>query len=196
MVALLVDGPRGLSSSRIKSQWKMLLQELIFAEGSLLTVRTSDYRARDKFIFIRVLLERWIGSSAYCTIDRTAPGTVILVGTTQLNSGGQTYAVQEIINHENYIPILKLNEVSALRTFTEIIYSAAVQPIALSPQFIGGGLNVRGKALNLFLSIDYKFDISNQLPDGEQSMESTKFTPTIFIMWHCKPSQTLIVVLD
>lgn len=93
-----------------------------------------------------IINARWIGSSAYCTAERTPQNTVVVAGSTQLNAGGTTYTLDEVINHEGYIESLKLNEVSALRTSVSIFFTAAVQPVGgLSPQFVMGGVNVRGK---------------------------------------------------
>lgn len=109
-----------------------------------------------------IINERWIGSSAYCTIDRSPQDTLIVAGSTQLSSGGITYTVTEIINHESYIPILKLNEVSVLRTSSAITYSASIQPVGLAAQFFGGGVNVRGEICRLaktFVSITIIFQL-------------------------------------
>lgn len=72
-----------------------------------------------------------------------APSSITaVVGTTTLNSGGTTYAIENIINHPNYNTNRGTNDISLLRTASPITGSSLVASIPISSATIGGAVDV------------------------------------------------------
>lgn len=125
-------------SGRIVGGW-FAFPELLPHQVSL-----KDTTSRLHFCGGFIISERWVGSAAGCTLNRTPENTIILAGTTSLSFGGSTYQVTQIINHEGYFPELRVNDVSLLQTAVPFTYSASIAPIALTVNLVGGGVNGRG----------------------------------------------------
>lgn len=86
-----------------------------------------------------IIANRWVGTAAHCTINRTPANTIVVVGAHNRMSGGITHQSNLIINHENYSGATIANDVSLVRTTTEILFVGAVAPIALGSVHVGGG---------------------------------------------------------
>uniref|UniRef100_A0A7G3B183 Putative trypsin-like serine protease n=1 Tax=Lutzomyia longipalpis TaxID=7200 RepID=A0A7G3B183_LUTLO len=86
-----------------------------------------------------IINNRWVVSSALCTVNRTPDDTWIIVGALQLSNGGTNVFTSNIINHPDYINIGMMNDISLLQTRDSITFSNLVQPLELGSTFIGSG---------------------------------------------------------
>jgi hypothetical protein len=126
-----------------------------------------------------IINERYVGTSGRCSMNRTPANTVVVVGSVRL-AGGTTYNINRITPHEAFVPDLYLNDVAVLHTSTEIVFSAAVGTVSLSPIFVGGGAQVRSKKKIVYL-ISFVILIENfQQLAGVQFHRMASFIPKIF----------------
>lgn len=70
----------------------------------------------------------------------SASEIVVVTGTTTLNSGGDRYLVSRIIAHAEYNPTSSENDISLVRTSTNIEFGEFVSSIAIAVGEVGGGL--------------------------------------------------------
>lgn len=88
-----------------------------------------------------IVNSRWIVTVARCLINRSQINTRVTVGSNSVNEGALLFALQ-IITHEAYNSNTLSNNIALIQTVTDILYSAAVQPIFLNSIFLGGGVGV------------------------------------------------------
>ena len=92
-----------------------------------------------------IINERWIGSSYRCTFWRQPAETIhVVVGATNLSSGGIFYEAVEIVFHPEYRAEgfgNYENDNSVVRIDGVFTFSDTVAPIALATSFVGGGVN-------------------------------------------------------
>ncbi|XP_045501869.1 trypsin-3-like [Colias croceus] len=100
---------------------------------SLVSLRLNIY-AESHFCFASIIRPTWVVTAAHCTVDlRDARIAVYItvVGTNKLSSGGDTYAVKQIINHPNFSDTTYVNDIALLEVAEEIQYYSKVAPMAL-----------------------------------------------------------------
>ena len=89
----------------------------------------------------------WLGASSMSTtkkLRRSGTGTTI-----QSNWHGCGRYVEEIFNHENYLPRLYQNDISLLRMDKRITYTPSLIPVCLpSPEIAEVGQNILPKGLS------------------------------------------------
>ncbi|CAO1353413.1 unnamed protein product [Diamesa hyperborea] len=84
----------------------------------------------------------WVGSAAHCTIDRTPATMVVVSGALSRSFGGITVRVAQIVNHPEFDAITDENDISVIRTATNVgISNDQVSVIPLGSIFIGAGVN-------------------------------------------------------
>lgn len=82
---------------------------------------------------------RWIITAAHCVIDRTIADTQVIVGATQLSTGGYDYQLSRIIPHPNFNTNTMDNNLALLETIHPIdFYPGVVQAIRLGTADIRG----------------------------------------------------------
>lgn len=91
-----------------------------------------------------IINNRWILSAAHCTIGRSLANTRVVVGGLLLNAGGISHQTSAIVNHPDYNGTSIENDVSVVQTVSVIVFTSAVQPIALGSDLIGGGVAAQG----------------------------------------------------
>jgi len=88
-----------------------------------------------------IINNRWVGSAAHCTINRSLAATNVIVGTINRITGGINHPSSRIINHPEYASSSLRNDVSLVQTATPIVFTANVQAIPLASAHTGGGAN-------------------------------------------------------
>lgn len=73
----------------------------------------------------------WIVTAAHCTRDRTYRDIFAAVGSTSLR-GGTVYSLAKIISHEQYVHQNHQNDISLLKTQSNIEYSEHVNQIQIA----------------------------------------------------------------
>ncbi|XP_026759202.2 trypsin CFT-1-like [Galleria mellonella] len=79
-----------------------------------------------------ILNHRSVLSAAHCFYGDPANRWRIRVGSTYANSGGVVYNIASIINHPLYNVVTSDNDVSILRTATNIVFSNVVQAASIA----------------------------------------------------------------
>ncbi|XP_059622758.1 chymotrypsin-2-like [Phlebotomus argentipes] len=87
-----------------------------------------------------ILTNRWVGSAAHCTLNRTPESTWIIVGALLLSSGGTNVFTNRIVNHPDLYPWDEAGDISLLQTRDPIIFSATAAPLVLGSNHIGPGV--------------------------------------------------------
>lgn len=82
-------------------------------------------------------------SAAHCTIGRTTVNTLVVVGTISRTVGGIAHQTSSIINHPEYDATILDNDISLIQTLTTITWTAAVQPIGMTVEYVEGGLEAQ-----------------------------------------------------
>lgn len=77
-----------------------------------------------------ILAERWVITACHCTIGQKAENLLVAVGTIKM-AEGENYYIERIINHEAYNSDNIRNDISLLKTKTEIQFSDLVRPVAI-----------------------------------------------------------------
>lgn len=72
--------------------------------------------------------------------DRPLSNTLVVVGTLTLNAGGLVHLAQTIIIHPEWNREEIINDIAILETSTSITFTATVQPIQLSSEYVEGGV--------------------------------------------------------
>lgn len=88
-----------------------------------------------------ILNNNWILTGAQC-LEYRGPvyNTIVVVGTLTLNAGGVTHLAKTIIIHPEWKLQDLINDIAILETSTSIIFTATVQPIQLSSEYVKGGV--------------------------------------------------------
>lgn len=86
-----------------------------------------------------IINARWVGSAAHCTINRHGGNMVVVVGAHSRISGGHTFGVSQVINHESYSAATLINDISVIQTINEMVELTHVSPIPLGSEFVTGG---------------------------------------------------------
>ncbi|KAJ6645258.1 Chymotrypsin-2 [Pseudolycoriella hygida] len=84
-----------------------------------------------------IINNRWVGSAAHCTINRTPDNTRVRVGSIDRTTGGTLFQAAAIRNHPDFNQLDIINDVCTVQTSGIISFSLTVQPIALASNFIG-----------------------------------------------------------
>ncbi|CAK9804052.1 unnamed protein product [Anthophora quadrimaculata] len=80
-----------------------------------------------------ILNSRYILTAAHCVEGLKSPkGITVQVGTTQLKSGGESYAAEKIVAHSGFSSLTLVNDVAIIRVDRNIAFNNLVQPIALA----------------------------------------------------------------
>jgi len=90
-----------------------------------------------------IVAENWVLTAAHCTINRSTANTISVVNAHHFSADGTPYATQRIVNHEGYDSSVLTNDIALVQTVQNILFSDTVQPIAISHDFIGAGVQVR-----------------------------------------------------
>uniref|UniRef100_A0A1B0DFH7 Uncharacterized protein n=1 Tax=Phlebotomus papatasi TaxID=29031 RepID=A0A1B0DFH7_PHLPP len=83
---------------------------------------------------------RWVVSAAHCTVGRTPGGTIVVLGAHSRTTGGSSFPLTRIVNHQQYNPNTIANDVSVVQTTNAIVFNNLIQPIPLGSAFVGGGV--------------------------------------------------------
>lgn len=88
-----------------------------------------------------ILNDRWIITVAHCTQREftNVSNLRIVVGAHHVVNGGQTYELEQVINHAGYNNESVVNNISLLRTAQPIEFNEAVAPIPLDGEYVLGG---------------------------------------------------------
>ncbi|XP_059619108.1 chymotrypsin-2-like [Phlebotomus argentipes] len=87
-----------------------------------------------------ILTNRWVGTAAHCTLNRTPESVWIIVGALLLSSGGTNVFTNRIVNHPDFYPLDEAGDIGLLETRDPIIFSATAAPILLGSNHIGPGV--------------------------------------------------------
>lgn len=79
-----------------------------------------------------IINNRWVGSAAHCTNNRTPDNTRVRVGSIDRSTGGTLFQAVAIRNHPDFNQLDLVNDVSTIQTSGIITFTLAVQPISLS----------------------------------------------------------------
>ncbi|KAL7028593.1 hypothetical protein ACKWTF_005907 [Chironomus riparius] len=83
-----------------------------------------------------IINRRWVVCAAHCTINRLVANTVIVVGAHNRITGGITHQSERIANHPQYNSATTVNDVSLVRSATDIIESDVIGFIDIEPAHI------------------------------------------------------------
>lgn len=87
-----------------------------------------------------ILNERWAITAAHCTQPpQDEESLIIVVGAHQLHDDGAKYALERVINHSNFSN--GFYDICLLQTRDPIEFGLNVRPIAISRNFVDGGVN-------------------------------------------------------
>lgn len=88
-----------------------------------------------------IISNRWIGSVAHCWRNPISHLMLFaVVGTLKTSDLGIDYRFAFWMNHPEYSPYERKNDIGIGRTRTEIIFTPLVQPIPLGSDFVGAGV--------------------------------------------------------
>lgn len=76
-------------------------------------------------------------TAGHCTTDRTPSGIKIIAGTISRTAPGALYPVETILRHPDFNVVTQVNDISLLKTVTEIIFGASIAPIPMSTTVTG-----------------------------------------------------------
>lgn len=85
--------------------------------------------------------KRWAISASHCTVGRTPANTRVVVGA-QTRTDGTTYTVSAIQNHPDFDANTMENDISAIQTTEEIIFTALIRPVALASSNTAGKIYI------------------------------------------------------
>lgn len=88
-----------------------------------------------------IISDRWIITAAHCTQREftSASNWSVVVGAHHIGNDGESYEVDQVINHGDYHSTSVENDIALLQTNQPIQFNDAVQPIAMRAQFVEGG---------------------------------------------------------
>lgn len=89
-----------------------------------------------------IINELWIGTTAFCVSEYSASAIESVVGTVVWRSGGTHYRISEIVLHNSFIPSIHLNDVAALKTTQEIVFTVNIQPGTLGAVLVNPAMVV------------------------------------------------------
>lgn len=107
-----------------------------------------------------IINNRWVGSAAHCTINRTPDNTRVRVGSNDRSTGGTLFQAITIRNHPDFDHFNIVNDVSTVQTAGIITFSIAVQPITLATSNTGAltatisGWGQTSVTLQIFLKLN------------------------------------------
>ncbi|XP_045489546.1 chymotrypsin-1-like [Pieris rapae] len=107
-----------------------------------------------------IIHEEWVLTAAHCTYGTDAKTLSIVVGSTQLRSGGDRYKIKKIINHENYAKKDFRNDIALIKIDGKIKMKKNVGPIKLKKEPVAAGTSC---ALTGWGKIDNRGTVPNQL---------------------------------
>ncbi|XP_017782137.1 PREDICTED: chymotrypsin-1-like [Nicrophorus vespilloides] len=84
-----------------------------------------------------IINDQWILTAAHCVQGSSPSSLNVVVGSNQLNAGGEKYKVSKVIYHENYDSSAIKNDVAVLKLEKPLTFSKTVQPIPLASSSIG-----------------------------------------------------------
>lgn len=84
---------------------------------------------------------RWVISAAHCLRGKrlNVSHIGIIVGAHHFSQDGQIYKVEQIIRHNGFDEVTKINDISLLQTVSFVSYNDKVQPIPISKEWISAG---------------------------------------------------------
>lgn len=112
-----------------------------------------------------IISNRWIVTAAHCFDKFTSNVTnlVVIAGIVDLrDETGQTHEIEDIQVHPKYNQHIVANDIALVQTEDEIPFSKYVAPIALDPEFIGGGLRSTTSGWGL-TGVSFCFQIYEQI---------------------------------
>ncbi|CAB3238945.1 unnamed protein product [Arctia plantaginis] len=83
-----------------------------------------------------IISDKGVLTAAHCAPSRSTSlsSLGVRVGTSNRNSGGETYEISSIVAHEKYSPETLENDIALIKTVTSIVFSQSVSPIAVASQ--------------------------------------------------------------
>lgn len=84
--------------------------------------------------------KQWIITGAMCIFGMNPSDYKVVVGSTKLNSGGDTYDVERFVVHENFTVsdiTVSENDIALIKVKGDIKFTDKVQPIPLGSKFVG-----------------------------------------------------------
>ncbi|KAG4067468.1 hypothetical protein HA402_003292 [Bradysia odoriphaga] len=90
-----------------------------------------------------IVSNRYVVTTAMCTLGRALNGVRVVVGTVTLNAGGATHTSSNITFHPAFNRETLENDLSLVFTATAIAFTVNVQAVPLSANIIGGNVAVQ-----------------------------------------------------
>ncbi|XP_048507783.1 chymotrypsin-2-like isoform X2 [Athalia rosae] len=92
------------------------------------SLRTKDNK---HFCGGSILNERWILTAAHCLAGSNDDSVAVVVGTTTLDSGGDSYKSLKVIPHPDYSQFLIRDDIGLIEVEKPIVYGDNVKPVVL-----------------------------------------------------------------
>ncbi|XP_047518156.1 chymotrypsin-2-like [Pieris napi] len=107
-----------------------------------------------------IIHEEWILTAGHCTYGVHAQEVFIVVGSTQLSSGGDRYIIKKIITHEKYAKKDLRNDIALMKVYGKIKMKRNVRAIKLRKQPVAAGTTL---ALTGWGHINNQGNVPNKL---------------------------------